>query len=96
MKSFQNLIPKIQHKTNSSSCILFAILFASLLVSPFGAWSSVLQSHASKILRKDSKIAAVAIAYASDLVSERDFKTLSFPIQHLTIFHWPVEAEEKV
>ena len=83
-------------KTNFSSCILSAILFVSLLASPFCDWSSPIYSSTSKILRKDFKIAAVATACASHLVSERDFKTLLFPIQLLGIFHQLVEAEKKV
>lgn len=86
---------KFNIRANSSSCILLQYI-SCLLVSPFCDWSSAIHYNASKILRKDFKIAAVAIACASHLVSERDFKTLSFPIQLLRSFHQLVEAEKKV
>ena len=59
MKNLQNLIPKINDKTNSSSCILFVTLFASLRVSSYCDWPSAIQSNVSNILSKDFKIAAV-------------------------------------
>ena len=47
-------------------------------MSPFCDWSSAMHSNCSKILGKDFKIAAVAIACAFHLVTKWDFKTFSF------------------
>ncbi|XP_076308435.1 glutamate receptor ionotropic, kainate 2-like [Tachypleus tridentatus] len=62
----------------------------------FCDWPSAKHSKFFKILKRDFTIIVVAAAFASHLVSEREFNTLSFPKQALRIFHRLVEDEKNV
>ena len=83
-------------KDNNNSCILFALFYASLLVSPFCEVSSHRYSNASIIGGYDFRMASIATASTSHLTSERDFETSSSSRHLFRIFHLLVEAEKNV